>query len=240
MHLTSNPWKYIEIVAEVLEEFLIILAKDISRGRYNANFIEAMQTCFNPKSRIFWQKQFYLTDKAIKDMCTMHQTWRKELKVGDQVDVSITWTNEKRDVRGWVQGKIVTTTDSKLKIEFRELDPSNDAMYSRWSQDIAQFESKTKEIYAWKKENLTKELKVKTIDCHDERHWYKSTILDFMTDTEMRRTNKVDCVHVAYRIYTETSNDPNLDVSKVKSDSSGNLYVGWDDTYDEWIPIYSP
>ena len=64
----------------------------------------------------------------------------------------------------------------------KDLDPSYDKTYSRWSAEIANFESMTKQIYDWKKENLTKDLKVTTIDCHDKREWYKSTILKFATE----------------------------------------------------------
>lgn len=41
-----------------------------------------------------------------------------------------------------------------MSVEFTELPAEFDRVLNRWSPHIAKHESKTKEIYAWKKENI--------------------------------------------------------------------------------------
>ena len=90
------------------------------------------------------------------------------------------------DERGWAQAKIVQVDKNQLKLEFTELPPERDKCFDRWSYRIAEFESKTKETYAWKRANFDEALKVKEVDCNCEDEWFKSTVIKRGTREETR------------------------------------------------------
>ena len=69
------------------------------------------------------------------------------------------------------------------------------------------------------------------IDCHDEYNWEEATILE--TKTEQRQDCTVHLAHVAYRVYRTVG-------SKRKKKDDVGTYEGWNDEWDEWIPIHSP
>ena len=49
----------------------------------------------------------------------------------------------------------------------------------RWSTEIAQFETHTKDDYAWRRENLVAPNLVDVlVDCHDGFRWEESTIFN--------------------------------------------------------------
>lgn len=61
-----------------------------------------------------------------------------------------------------------------LHLEFIFDTKNADRYMDRWSVEIAQFESKTKDIFSWKS-TLTPNT---VVDAHDKTVWNKSTILD--------------------------------------------------------------
>lgn len=100
-----------------------------------------------------------------------------------------------------------------------------DRYIDRWSIEIAPFESKTKELFEWKKSVSVN----MTVDAHDKTVWNKSTILDIKEQmVAPERTAKLALI--GYRVYCENGS---------KNDDKGT-FEGWSNRFDEWISIYSP
>jgi hypothetical protein len=100
-----------------------------------------------------------------------------------------------------------------------------DRSLDRWSVEIAPFESKTKEIYEWKKTLRVDD----QVDVQDDTFkWLKATIIKLEEEEEDGRV--IPMARVGLRIYLPTGQ---------RSDERGN-YDGWSDRFDETISIYSP
>jgi len=101
-----------------------------------------------------------------------------------------------------------------------------DRRLNRYSPEIAVFESKTKELYEWRR-TLKKD---SLVDCRDKTSWVKSTILD--TRTEMLSADrKFEAGFIGFRVYQE-------EVSTKKDE--GGYYEGYSNKFDEWISLFSP
>ncbi len=61
-----------------------------------------------------------------------------------------------------------------MHLEFIYDNKTADRYLDRWSVEIAQFETKTKEVSEWKKTVAVGTL----VDCNDKTTWNKSTVLD--------------------------------------------------------------
>jgi len=100
-----------------------------------------------------------------------------------------------------------------------------DRYIDRWSLEIAQFESKTKETFEWRKTLEVNSL----VDAHDKSVWNKSTILE-IKEQQISETRSVKLANIGFRVYQENGK---------KNDEKGN-YEGWSNRFDEWLSIYSP
>ena len=127
---------------------------------------------------------------------------------------------------GWSQAKITQASGDLLHLEFVLDTKSTDRFIDRWSVEIAPYESKTKDLFDWKKT-----LKVNdVVDAHDKSSWNKSTILDMKEQQISPDRTAVPMAFIAYRIYMEKGS---------KSDERG-AFEGWSSRFDEWISLYSP
>lgn len=95
----------------------------------------------------------------------------------------------------------------------------------RWSIEIAQFETKTKEIFEWKKTVAVGTL----IDCNDKTTWNKAHIME-LKEQEVAPGRVIKLGYIAYRVYQENGS---------KVDEKGK-FEGWSNRFDEWLSIYSP
>jgi hypothetical protein len=75
---------------------------------------------------------------------------------------------------GWSQARIGSTEGDTLRLEFTYDIKAADKSYDRWSVEIAEFETKTKELWEWKS-TLTAN---STVDAHDKTVWNKATIFE--------------------------------------------------------------
>ena len=90
-----------------------------------------------------------MSDDDLKKLATSRQQWRKELKVGDSLDVNIDG-DDKQKVKGWVQGRIERIEGDLLSLTFPFLPTEYDMDIERYSVDLAVFETHTKEDYEWR------------------------------------------------------------------------------------------
>ena len=77
-----------EAVAELIKAFIGIFLSELKAKRYNAEFFAAMTWCFAPDCSLH-KYHYQISDDELKRLRTSHQTWRKDLKVGDQIDVCV-------------------------------------------------------------------------------------------------------------------------------------------------------
>lgn len=141
------------------------------------------------------------------------------------------WSDDKQKSRGWVQCRIDRVEGDILSLVFPDLPTDWDADYDRWSTDLAEFETKTKEDYAWRNENLANpDLKDFILDMHDKFKWEEGTIFDIVENTDSGRP--VMLANCGFRVYRTNG-------KKAREDEKG-IYDGWSNKYDEYIPIFSP
>ena len=89
----------------------------------------------------------------MKKIATTGQTWRADLKVGDMVDV-LTRADERCTHKGWMQAKIVEAYDEALRLEYVDTSDWFDCHIDRNAVELAQFETRTKDDYAWRASKL--------------------------------------------------------------------------------------
>lgn len=83
-----------------------------------------------------------------------------------------------------------------LHLEFIYDNKSADRYLDRWSVEIAQFETKTKETFDWKKTLEVGSL----IDCNDKTSWNKAHIME-LKDSEVAPDRTIKLGFIAYRVY---------------------------------------
>ena len=168
------------------------------------------------------QFNYQISEEELKKIRSANQEWRKDLKEGDMVDAIIDEPLSR--CSGWGQAKIDQINGDSLHLEFIYDTKTADRYLDRWSVELAQFETKTKDLYAWKQT-----IEVGTlVDANDKTTWNKSTVLDIKEQVVAPgRTAKM--AFIGYRVYME--NGP-------KSDEKGT-FDGWSNRFDEWVSIYS-
>lgn len=112
-----------------------------------------------------------------------------------------------------------------MRLEFIYDTKAADKTYDRWSVEIAEFETKTKEIWEWKS-TLAANAQV---DAHDKSVWNKATIFE-IKEQAFGPDRIVKMAFIGFRIYVEGGS---------KNDEKGT-YEGWSQRFDEWISLYSP
>lgn len=99
---------------------------------------------------------------------------------------------------GWSQARIASVNGDILQLEFIYDIKAVDKYLDRYSVNIAQFETKSKEIWEFKASLREGML----IDAHDKSVWNKSTIIG-MKEEEIAPGRLVKFALIAYRVYTE-------------------------------------
>ena len=97
--------------------------------------------------------------------------------MGDRIDINIVG-DEKDMTKGWCQALIERVQGEYLSVIFPELPAEHDMNIPYWSTDIAQFESHTKDDYAWRREEMAADALDVLIDCHDFFKWEEATIFN--------------------------------------------------------------
>lgn len=167
-----------------------------------------------------------MSEEDLIEITTKTQVWRKELKVGDKVDVQVVG-DDKKKTQGWLQGEISEVEDDLLSVIFPKSTPDYDTSVSRWSNNLMQIGSMTKEDHVWRAGEL-EEGKDVHVDVHDKFNWEPATI--FQTRIQREGDRQYEEAFIAFRIYEENGK---------KEDARGK-FNGWTSKFDEWIPLYSP
>lgn len=191
-------------------------------GYYEPTFFDSLRPIFTYDS-ILNLYNYQIPEEELKRLRSQDQQWRQELKVGDMVDAIIDELSFR--CSGWSQARIDQVNGDTLHLEFLYDVKTADRYIDRWSLEIAQFESKTKETFEWRKTLEVNSL----VDAHDKSVWNKSTILE-IKEQQISETRSVKLANIGFRVYQENGK---------KNDEKGN-YEGWSNRFDEWLSIYSP
>ena len=100
-----------------------------------------------------------------------------------------------------------------------------DREISIYSPEIAKAGAHTEADLAWRESLAVGN----NIDCYDSTGWwYASTV----TGLETQKVDGEDApmIHIAFRM-----NHPDGD----KTDAQGARFFGWEEAWDEWLPLYS-
>lgn len=211
-----------------MEGLVLVFLEELKAKRYNENFIAGMTFVFQPECSLH-QYHYQIAAETLKHLRTSKQLWRNELKVGDKIDVLVK-ADEKSSMTGFLQAVITRVEGDTLFLEFPESSNFYDTSMDRWATQICPFESKTKEDYEWRRENLT-QAKDFEVDSHDKSSWLKATIFETKQQT-IAPDRMITLAYVAYRVYRQKANQH-------RKDERGT-YEGWSVKFDEWIPIISP
>ena len=191
----------------------------------------AMSWVFNPACSLH-QRHFQISEDELQKIKTMHQAWRKEIKAGDKLDICIKY-DDVTTLLGWAQASVTEVRGDDLDIEFDYINAGYDGTVSRWSTFIAQFESKTKDDYEWRKKYLVNPSNLFNVDCHDKRNWFGSSILKQKYETQKGRD--VLMAYVGFRVYVDQ-----IPYGKPNKEDHIGKFVGWSEKFDEWIPAFHP
>ncbi|CDW76797.1 UNKNOWN [Stylonychia lemnae] len=130
---------------------------------------------------------------------TYTQVWRKQLKAGDMIDVSLEIPRSQGDFE-WVQAKLLSVgIDEILQLDFIYDKWQQQTRISMWSIKIEQFGIHTKDLY----EQKDKFQIMMQVDINDTMIWYRSTILDIQERKEQYSRNVIKMAFIGYRIYCE-------------------------------------
>lgn len=148
--------------------------------------------------------------------------WREALKKDDHIDVL---KKEDDKLRGWTTGVITDRQKDLIWVQY-EGEPDVDSfLLTTATHEIAPYGSYTAQN-EWRKKLAKNDI----IDCLDAQgKWYTATILDIEYPPAAEQKKPVRIL-VGYRTYCE--NGP-------KKDAEGKIFMGWSNTYDEWIKLYS-
>ena len=185
-----------------MEAFLNLLIAALKRGHYNPEFLLACRQIFDYDCALHrWNYQ--IPEKQLQRLFTKSsgQSWRAELKEGDQVDALLHYYDRTGSSRGagWSQAKITKVDGDTLSLQYLLEPASSDRMLDRWSIELAPFESETKAIWEWKR-TLNKD---DLVDAQDDTYkWLKATIIQIYEATEGDRVFPMAVIGL--RVYTPT------------------------------------
>jgi len=224
----SGDNQYLDVCAGVLEGFLDLMLVELKRGRFNQDFLFACRQLFDYDCTLH-KANFQIPEETLQSLFTKGsgQAWRNDLKEGDKVDALLHHYDRMGSSRGsgWSQARIARVEQDALFLEYPMEPKESDRSLDRWSVEIAPFESKTAEIWEWKKTLKAND----HVDVRDDAFkWLKATILQIDEVEENGRVAPLALVGM--RIYTPTGQ---------RRDERGN-FDGWSDRYNERMSVYSP
>lgn len=206
----------------MLQGFLDLLLTVLKRKHFNDELLLACRLMFDYDCNLH-KCNFQIPDETLQSLFTKGsgQSWRNDLKEGDMVDALVHHYDRVRTSRGagWSQAKIERADGDTLYLIFPTETKDADRPLDRWSVEIAPFESKTAEIWEWKKTiKVDDELDAQDDTCK----WLKATIISIKEEVEDDgRTYPMACVGM--RVYVPNGQ---------RSDDRGN-FDGWGDRFDE-------
>lgn len=150
----SQHDQYLEVCGGVLEAFIDLMIAELRAGYFNQDFLLACRQIFDYDCMLH-KFNFQIADSVLQAMFTKGsgQAWRNDLKEGEMVDAVLHYIARGSGASrgsGWTRAKITKVEGEDLHLEYPFEMRDSDRILDRWSIEIAQFKSKTEEIFAWK------------------------------------------------------------------------------------------
>jgi hypothetical protein len=213
---------------ELIRQVMPLLAVNLAANLDNLDLLEGTKCIFDHKSRLYQyhalsEENAILLVNSFDRLSVEEREWRQTVQVGAQLDAIKVDPDSK--VKCWAKCTVsLMVAESRIKVTFENESHHCDRELSLYSLEIAKAGSKAEKDTEWR-ESLQVEDRV---DCYDSTgYWYASTIAGLETREFQGSTIKM--AHIAFRV-----SHPEGD----KTDAAGNRYFGWDDKFDEWLPLY--
>lgn len=150
----SNDQEYLDACSAILREILLFSIPVMKRKIWNFDFLLAMRSVLDYEN-VLHRVHFQISDAEIQKLFTKGtaQQWRTQLKVGDKVDALLHYYDKTRGFSrgaGWSQAQITEVEGEKVTINYLLEPKTSDRKLDIWSNELAPFESETKEIWEWK------------------------------------------------------------------------------------------
>jgi hypothetical protein len=150
--------------------------------------------------------------------------WRQSLQAGSRVD-AVKRDNE-HNLKRWAKATVVQVEDELIQVIFDNDSISNSLYFWWYSPELDRYDPHSKV------EECRNDFSVgDIIDSHDgAKVWYASTIIGKQVIHETDDSSFTKLL-VGFRIF---------DPSGEKTDDMGRRYIGWPNSFDEWINASSP
>lgn len=206
-----------------------LLSSILAKNMENSELFDSMRWVFDHKCRLYQhhclsEENAILIDNSQSQMPDEERQWREGLLVGDYIDaVKI---DPEQKIKCWMKAQIQEVLSAtKIKVAFPKDTHLTSRELSKFSNEIAKMGSKAEGEEDWR-EAIQLDDKV---DCYDSTgYWYASHVV--ARETREHQRAMIPMVRIAFRIY-----HPDGD----KTDKKGQKFYGWEETYDEWFPLYS-
>jgi hypothetical protein len=144
----SHDENYLQVIADIMETYMLLFIDFMKVRHFNEDFVSSMRYVFNFDS-LLNNFNYQIPEKEMRMLTSANQGWRNEIVEGQSID-ALVYIRENSMCSGWVLGKVVKIKDDILFVEFHTLETSYDKTYDRWSIDIAEPLTKSKELTEWK------------------------------------------------------------------------------------------
>jgi hypothetical protein len=212
----------------VLEEVLNLMMCELKAGHFNQIFLFACRNILDFDC-ILHKHNFQIAEETLQALYTKGsgQAWRKDMKEGDMIDSLLHYYDKGGSSRGsgWTKAKIGKIEGDTVQLEYPMEPREADRTLERWSAELAQPDTKSKEPWEWKS-TLKVDDQIDAMD--DTFKWLKATIISIEEVDDQGRAFPM--ATVGMRVYV---------ASGVRSDDRGP-FDGWGERFDEKISVYSP
>lgn len=220
-----NNYAYLELVSKIV----LLMAQVAAQNTAEPELFDSIKFLFDHQSRIY--KYHFLTEEnAILlqiDPATYsaeERAWRESLEVGSELDAIKIDPNQKFQ-KVWSRCQVKSKKADRILVTYYKDLTIFDREISIYSTEIAQPGTQSEEEITWRSQLKAGD----NVDCWDSTgFWYASTVMQIQ-EREFQGA-KLEMAYIGYRVL-----HPDGD----KTDDQGNKFYGWEDKYDDWVPLYS-
>lgn len=220
-----NNYSYLEMVGRIV----VLMAHIAAQNTADPDLFDSIKYLFDHQSRIY--KYHFLTEEnAILlqiDPATYspeERAWREALEAGSELDAVKIDPNQKFQ-KVWSRCQVKSKKGDRILVTFYRDLSLFDREISIYSKEIGQLGQHSEEEITWRAGLKAGD----NVDCWDSTgFWYASTIMQIQ-EREFQGA-RLEMAYIGYRVM-----HPDGD----KTDDQGNRFFGWEDKYDDWVPLYS-
>ena len=127
----------------------------------------------------------------------------------------------------WSKGTVISVDHDLIEVEFENDSSKTNTQFWWYSPDIDIYNTKS-EGDEWRADLKSGD----TVDTFDStKIWYGSTIMDRQIKIDENSGKEYLVLKIGFRLYHPEGN---------KEDNNKEKFFGWSESFDEWLPAYSP